>query len=100
MKIIKDEEEIKRIIEWNKRVVVKNFKVFNTPWAKDKTTGERDTENLALFIEFEDKNTKTNNSFWLISEKEFWKLKENFEKISSHNREFDSRAKRYWGDKK
>ena len=92
MNIITNEEEIKRITDWNKKIQLKDFFVLNTPWAKD-DLGTRDTKNLALFIEFSDQNGKS--FFWLISKPEVQDIKTKFIEVHSYNLENDNRAKRY-----
>lgn len=95
MKIIKDKEEIERIVEYNKGIKIKDFFALNTPWAKDET-GKRDEINLALFVEFIDKKTKEESKgFWLVSESEINYLLDCFIAISQHNREKDSKGIRF-----
>ena len=94
MEIIENKEETRKIESWEKNIKFNEIKIFNTSWAKD-NHGKRDTTNLAMFIELIDQ--KGNLFYWLISEPESLKITKNFSEVSSYNRQFDNRAKEFFG---
>ncbi len=81
-----EKEEILSIFRGRNKIRITGFKIFNTPWAKDKY-GKRDTENLALFVEFTDR--EEDKHYWLVSEGEFLQLLRHFSAISLYNRMHD-----------
>jgi len=95
MKKIENKEEIEKIIEYNKRIKIKELFALNTPWAKDEK-GERDTTNLALFVEFVDRKTGEEfGGYWLVSEPELKQLLDDFLEVSLHNRNYNNKGLRY-----
>jgi hypothetical protein len=95
MEIIKDPNEKEKIIEklkW-KKLRVKRIFAMNNPWAKDKH-GQPDTVNLALYLEFIDKNGET--YLWLPTEKEIFDLKVTYNSVKSYNLTYNSGGREWW----
>lgn len=91
MEIITSSAEINRIAN-GERLKLGGFEVFNTPWAKDKY-GDRDTTNVALFIELV--NERGIKHYWLISENEVERVNKNFGEVKSYNMRYDHQGKEY-----
>jgi len=92
MEIIKNNQEIEKIVDWKRRLRFNSVKALNTPWARDKY-GRGDTVNLALFIELKDNEGES--YYWLISEAELGKLNKSFDEVKSFNLMHNSQGREF-----
>jgi len=97
VKIIRSEEQKKEITDMDKRVKVRDFLALNTPWAKDKY-GNKDDQNLALFIELVDYQGR--KRYWLISGDELEDIAKAVKGIQNYNMEHDNQGKEYYEKRK
>lgn len=91
MEIITSLGEINGIVN-SERLKFGGFRVFNTPWAKDKH-GNRDIVNVALFVELV--NERGIKHYWLISEDEVEGVNRNFSEVKSYNMRYNHQGKEY-----
>jgi len=92
VKIIRSEDKKKEITDFDKRVKVSDFLALNTSWTKDKY-GNKDAQNLALFIELSDYQGR--KRYWLISGNELENIVKATEGIQKYNMEHDNQGKEY-----
>jgi hypothetical protein len=95
MNIVKDVSEIEKIVDWRKKLSYGGLKILNTPWAKNKNTGERDIKNLAVFVEVYLKETPNNKMYWLISDVEVKEIFNMYYEIKRRNMDIDNEGKKF-----
>jgi len=91
--IMKGLEDKRKIENMDKRIKFIGFRIFNTSWAKNRNTGKKDTVNVALFIEFEDRCG--NRLYWIPSNKESDLLIKKKNDVEDYNKTFDNQATIY-----
>ena len=84
----------KEIEDFENRINLTRFHVFNTSWAKDEQ-GNRDTTNLAVFVEFVDNNGE--KKYWLPRNIDLKQLNDKVNEVDKFNKKHENRAKKFWG---
>lgn len=83
----------KKTLEMSARIKLKEIANWNTSWAKDKNTGEKDTVNLIHCLVFSYCGDK--ELIYFPTEYESEESYKNYKEIAKHNRENDNAGKKY-----